>query len=877
MRRFAIVASAWCAVVGLCTPQNAAIAAVPAPDGAGKPDFKFVSGPEARMDGGVVRIDFEANRAVDVAVEIQDGEGNVVRHLAAGLLGPNAPEPLQQDRLDQSLVWDRKDDSGKPVAGQCRARVGLGLTPRFDRVMGWHPLSRLGSIEALAVNGQGEVYLMAGGGILVLDANGRYLRQLLPASGQVAPEMSTLLHPVRMIDGGIVYSEASELRLRSTGMALSKDGGVFVVTGYNGARKVVKISRDGCLEAQSYKWLIHPKSDVGVIKVALSADEQWLYVAGQMWGHDDSAVGRKGGVQQIVTRLNLAADQAGEVFLGENENAGAGSGRVNSPKAAATDANGNVYVADFGNNRVGVWDSEARFVREIVVPSPQEVYVHPRSGQIFVLSGPEKTIPRWEGNYFWQSATLLKFSPEGRELAKLELAPPFIQKKSGETRPKFTLTGALDFSGAQARVFVASSGGDWLLVRVDDKGGQFAAPVNLLKDSPQALQGVRYVTLDRQRDEVYVRDQGLWSLWRFDGASGKGGPLPSWKVPRTGRSIRGSEMSFGPDGLLYISAWHDNWDTSVLRYNRDGNPVAFKAVGSNEIMQKGMFEGSSGQRRKGICAGQDGKLYVLYAESEKLDVPQSAWDATSLKTCAVDVYDLDGNLLKKRLIAHLRAGGSCVRADRRGNVYVGDNIKPVGYAYPTELAKALLDPFKRSCVYMDDNGGIDRLLCDYGCVVKFPPTGGRIAGLETRTEAAAPPPVNNLWSPVPEVQWFPWQRRQMRITGALWQYLGISRMPAQIWAATAGQSCVCSASAFDLDEHARLYVPDSLAGRIKVLDRNGNLITAFGAREHGRPRARDPVCPVARRGRQFQSRLHRRQRECPRRAGESRLPGGGDG
>jgi hypothetical protein len=66
------------------------------------------------------------------------------------------------------------------------------------------------------------------------------------------------------------------------------------------------------------------------------------------------------------------------------------------------------------------------------------------------------------------------------------------------------------------------------------------------------------------------------------------------------------------------------------------------------------------------------------------------------------------------------------------------------------------------------------------------------------------------------------------VTDALWQYLGISPMPAQVWASSAGQSCVCGAAAFDLDEHARVYVPDALAGRIKVLDANGNLLTSFG-------------------------------------------------
>ena len=45
-----------------------------------------------------------------------DGQGRVVRHLAAGVLGNNPPAPLLANSLSQSFAWDGLDDLGNAVA-----------------------------------------------------------------------------------------------------------------------------------------------------------------------------------------------------------------------------------------------------------------------------------------------------------------------------------------------------------------------------------------------------------------------------------------------------------------------------------------------------------------------------------------------------------------------------------------------------------------------------------------------------------------------------------------------------------------------------------------------------------------------------------------
>ena len=73
----------------------------------------FVKKPTAIRIDGLTRIDFTVDRATDVAVTIENANGKIIRHLAGGVLGKNAPEPLKSDTLAQSLSWDGKDDFGK--------------------------------------------------------------------------------------------------------------------------------------------------------------------------------------------------------------------------------------------------------------------------------------------------------------------------------------------------------------------------------------------------------------------------------------------------------------------------------------------------------------------------------------------------------------------------------------------------------------------------------------------------------------------------------------------------------------------------------------------------------------------------------------------
>jgi sugar lactone lactonase YvrE len=99
----------------------------------------IVSGVTAGKMGEDWTISFQVDRPCDVTVRVMDNKGDVVRHLASGMVGlTTAAKPLEPKSLWQSIVWDGTDDAGNkvPVAG-CKAVVTAGMRPKFDKFIIW--------------------------------------------------------------------------------------------------------------------------------------------------------------------------------------------------------------------------------------------------------------------------------------------------------------------------------------------------------------------------------------------------------------------------------------------------------------------------------------------------------------------------------------------------------------------------------------------------------------------------------------------------------------------------------------------------------------------------------------------------------------------
>ena len=164
-------------------------------------EVAFATKPAAVTTAGGTAVRFALTKSTDIEVAVLDARGRIVRHLAAGAVGVENPPPPLRRGLIQELLWDGKDDLGRPAErGPFQFRVRAGMSARFGRTIGGSPYT--GSVgetpyraplNGLAVDRQGNLYvkLLSSVGshgnsglwpwhLRKFDNAGKYVRTLLP-------------------------------------------------------------------------------------------------------------------------------------------------------------------------------------------------------------------------------------------------------------------------------------------------------------------------------------------------------------------------------------------------------------------------------------------------------------------------------------------------------------------------------------------------------------------------------------------------------------------------------------------------------------------------------------------------------------------------
>jgi DNA-binding beta-propeller fold protein YncE len=753
----------------------------------------FASKPRSTGSNGKRTITFAVKSATDVEVAILDAGGKVVRHLAAGFVGGRkAPAPPLKAGLSQSIVWDGKDDYGKPVSG-AKVRVRLGLKPELSHFVGFEP-ARHGGVNGLGCSPKGELYVMyrCGGpghhyasmAIKAYNREGNYLRTLMPYPAGLKPEERAAVKWFEFGDGGapapLIYFAHSRVMYPQVGsgsrhnLMVRPDGRVcFATHPFDrpsiSTRRLVTIGADGSFGKDLLGPIVGPG---GWLLTALSPDGKTVYVS--------AGRGRKGPVNAVF-KTTFGASGKQSVFVGSGTAAGSGPAQLSNPRGVAVDGKSNVYVADHGNNRVSVFDAAGKPLAQMPAQYADLVAVHPKTGAVYVLctkSDPKRNTSRgWGSGVNYTDKTLLKFASHK---AKAPAAKLVLCKKS-PARPIM----ALDSSGAKAVLWIAGikwgAGG---VRKIVDTGSAFKDEGQVLSSKmKKGVLGAGWLDMavERGTGRILVGASGRYAVGahQWDGNSGK----------YLGKITFKSKMSRGKWGEAAFD-WRGEkvlHSTSLEKhylFKPDGSPLAWSALGKNETgpIPQGFTHA------RGHAPLVDGSFYMAHHFKHR-----------DYKRGAVTHISADGKIARKEFVK-LGAPIGGVKADLAGNAYVAAHIKPAGETFPGWFKGKV--PTGQSKWYKTM----------YGSILKVKKEGGQI-------NATTDAPV-------------------------VWAYHGVSPMPSRRTA-----RCSCQIPRFDVDLYGRVWVPDCFRFGVAVLDNNANPVARFGeygncdsaGPESARPSAKIPL------------------------------------
>lgn len=787
---------------------------------------RFSAKPSAVAEKQGARISFRVNHPTDVEVAILDSHGQVVRHLAAGLLGSSAPAPLRRDSLAQELLWDGRNDDGQlATGGAFTARVRLGLTARMDRVIGWSG-QLIDQPRGIVCGPDGALYVLFGGTlyahrattlIAAYDRQGKYVRQVFPGPANLPPEKRKGWPWVRL-DGGEEVPLVFHLLTRCVYPgavfgnrvfpAVTGDGRLIMLSGaargtiikhpdLRGGRRLLILGCDGSVPGDYLGPVIGGPELGGFGHVALSPDDRYAYVSGLF---EEGQDGR--GLSHVVFRVPLDGSEPASVFLGKLYTAGKGKDGLNDPQGLATDEDGNLYVADYGNNRIAVFGRDRDLLTEIPVDCPDQVRVSRKTGAIYVVCLEERTKGITDQHYYvsahnWKGKRIVKFGSLEEPAEKASLDVPQEGKYGGGALL------ALDDSADPAVLWYAGTGYQRTdVLKIIDRGTRLelaADPIHALLKEDTAVPFVGDVAvvggkvITRHPSYGWTRNASLV----FDDISGapQGIFVPKDETGKDENywNLVYGEMAAGLDGRLYVHA-----KNRLQRYGLSGETAPFQATGSH--MLPDMFHGHT--RYAGLFIAANGDVYIPTASEDR-----------GLTDMRIKHLARDGQVINDSLI-HIqlaRLGGLAV--DRKGNIYVGAQVVPDDERTPEWFNGKLPED--------SENHHPSTAYKQYGAILKFGPEGGEIvADPEGRYSA-----------------YCQWQGSgTVSVRGAQWiRRLGLLPTKHEI-------GCYCETTRFDIDPYDRLFVPDIFRFCVRVLDTEGNEVSHFGG--YGNMDSRGPGSPV---------------------------------
>ena len=816
-----VVAAFFCLTVGRCSPAAA--------------DAGFSRNPSVALKDGKAVISFSVTASTDAEVAVLDARGKVVRHLAAGVLGDNSPWPFRK-WLSQELVWDGRDDDGKPVKA-AKVRVSLGMKPTFDKIIGWNG-KWLGQICGVAAGSDGMVYVMHRGDwvphrhswmITAFDKTGKYHHQVYPGPGDLPPEKRKGWPWVETTDGQKMPVVQQHLNRcvypaarfhRRNFMVVTRDNRLIIPTGakaglrsegpdIRGGRRLLILSTDGSVPENFLGPVFAPGDYGGFAHLALSPDEKYAYVAGFF-----EEKNRKARMCHAVWKVGLAAGSKPEIFAGQLFKPGKGAEGLNDPRGLAVDKAGNVFVADHGNNRVAVFKPDGSLKTEIAFNAPDQVKVSRKTGELAIMrTGEPRSGP---GAAHWYSVGNGWGIAEIKQYKGIDDASPvnvFGPLKS--RRNKGPAVFCMDDSGDSTIYYYVLGEQNGMLYRTAPASSNFkrtsVAGYYCWKREPEGNVGFTGDlactggTLLSSGASAWGHRGDKWTS--FDASTGKyKGLWPSIRLKKKQGPHGGhGELVSGKDGNLYTQNMGP-----VSRFTPTGQPFPFSGLKNSTL--RGLSQKHS--KQTGLFVRRDGTIYVpsaAYVAPEKKGRKPDA-DLTENR---IVVIGPDGNVTKKSAVQLSQTRVAGVAVDRQGNICLGTRSNARGKDVPEWINGRLPEGASQ----------FSRLAySQVASIIKFPPEGGGIKA-------------------DPNGKWISCLHRKPQ-TAKLEKALFTVRagLVPRKW------GCYCETTRFDIDDYDRLYIPDTLRFSVLVVDGAGNEVArigGYGNMDHRGPQSAHPEPAIA--------------------------------
>lgn len=875
--------------------------------------FEFAEAPSVARAGDRIEIRFAASACCDATVVVEDGEGHIVRHLAGGVLGGNAPAPFAKGSLKQALVWDGKDDTGRYIDDKDThtVRVSLGLKPQFERVLYWSPYKRISAQHVPLIAAVEDGVLVYDGEIFdsvrMYDHDGRYVRTVypfpankvesvtdlhwadLPGGPRVAlregHHQSTLLSSGENagfdtfgLDKHNNWDSVSARGNAASGLAaagrqialaslrlnrLAVDGSTGGLP-LNGPAASIHVRRKG-----SSGWGSSGETDVGPSSLAFSPDGKRLYLAGYGWSEDHGTGGINMDWIHGVAVLDFDAETEPKLFAGslKQDEFGTREGQFRVSASVAVAPNGEVFVADYMNDRVQVFSAEGKFLRAVAVSKPASIAIHPGKGELYVFSWP---LP----NSFLATKNI-KAPPTVTRLGPLsnpkKLGEYPLDLSSGDAGGGnaartgvdyqnllgLNVRAALDPYAAEPRIWVVSgkptqqSSWDSTGVRLYSlRGGRLEPIRDFAREALQSVAQLRKPTFYAQRLAVEPRSGRLFVCEGSSGV-GKSFSIVSVVEPDTGK-VRLEELPFDTEDLAFDTSGHAylRGRNEIVRYD----PVTWREVpwdygveAANVSFAQSGSGGPGLKRAPGVISGlhvplwrfnQQGGIYVSAKGNlafacritTQPEVRKRYQEKTAVDEPPKYVFDLFPGRSQAGLVAVV---------DKYGKTLYDDALPGVGMVHGVGLDND--DNIYLMAAATDTRGGKPHLNTATDTLLKVAPRRAKILCAKT-DEGRVPVPLTD-------------DTRPQRPTDLWFANIGPCWMEGVQWAAggvgfngrnreAPGVGCDCWSGRFALDYLARSFAPDVTGYGVLVLDANGNRIVRVGRYANADSAGPDSALPL---------------------------------